>query len=285
MRIHDVVDFIPVCSGIGAPDEGVAAGPVAIFSAGLVNAIRQTGLHVARHESLAPMAGERWAVLTDLCQRLAATVQRLMEAGYFPVVLGGDHAIAAGTWNGVADATTGPLGLIWIDAHLDAHTPQDSPTGNPHGMPVAMLLGEGDARLARPRVAPRHLSLIGARSWETAELARLKRLGVRIYSEDEIRRRGLQTVLTEARQRATAGTAGFGISVDLDVFSPAEAPGVNSPAAGGIPASAWLVALAGLARHPRCRALEIVECDPSRDVGGATAQLACDLAQALLAKR
>src|ERR1041385_9205185 len=64
---------------------------------------------------------------------LADTVARSMTARALPIVLGGDHAIAMGTWGGVARGMRGaPFGLIWMDAHLDAHTVQTTPSMNPH---------------------------------------------------------------------------------------------------------------------------------------------------------
>ncbi|CAG0953491.1 hypothetical protein RHDC4_00237, partial [Rhodocyclaceae bacterium] len=130
---------------------------------------------------------------------------------------------------------------------------------------------------------PRHVAVVGARSWEPAERARLERLGVRLFDAAEIARRGLPTVIAEALDRAGAAAAGFGISVDVDVLDPAEAPGVNSPAPGGLPAAEWLAALRGLAARPDCLAVEIVECDPERDAGAATARLAVALVSSLLA--
>ena len=59
-----------------------------------------------------------------------------MAANDFPVVIGGDHSIAIGTWSGVARASEAPVGLLWIDAHLDSHTPETSYSGAIHGMPL-----------------------------------------------------------------------------------------------------------------------------------------------------
>ena len=63
-----------------------------------------------------------------------------------PVVIGGDHSCAIGTWKGVAAGLReqGPIGLIWVDAHMDAHTSQTTPSGALHGMPLACLLGAGE---------------------------------------------------------------------------------------------------------------------------------------------
>jgi arginase len=279
------IDLISVPCALGAPDTGTAGGPDALRRAGLLAALHRCG-HAAEWttELDAPAAADRWNDLAELCERLAGGVGASRRAGHLPFVVGGDHAIAAGTWRGIADSLAGPFGLLWLDAHLDSHTSADSPTGNPHGMPLALLFGEGDCRLAHACLSPQHVCIIGARSWEAEEAVRVRRLGVRVFDDAEIARRGLAAVISEALALARSGTGGFGISIDLDVFDPVEAPGVNTPAPGGQPAAAWIEVLRGLAAHPDCLAVELAECDGRRDADGATARLAVDIAGALFAR-
>lgn len=276
------IDLIPVPCGLGGPDPGAAAGPEALRRAGLAAAMQQPGRPAEWQPALAPDPElPRWEALAAFCPRLADGVAASLIAGRQPWVIGGDHAIAAGTWRGVMYGSGGNFGLLWIDAHLDAHVPADSPTGNPHGMPLACLLGAGDGRIVSAALSRRYVCVLGARQWEEAEQERLRRFGVRIFDAAEIERRGLAACLADALKIVTAAPAGFGITLDLDVFDPAEAPGVATPAPGGRPAAEWLAALAGLAARPGCRAVEIVELDPARDPDGRTAQLAVQLAAAL----
>jgi arginase len=278
------IDLISVPCALGAPDPGATGGPEALRRAGLLKTLQRAGHNVeSNQELISPAATDRWNCLAELCAHLASVVGAARSAGHLPFVVGGDHAIAAGTWRGIADSVAGPIGLLWFDAHLDAHTTEDSPSGNPHGMPLALLLGEGDPRLARPCLSPRHVCIVGARSWEPEEAARVRRLGVRVFDAAEIAHRGLVAVVSDALARVRTGTAGFGISIDLDVLDPVEAPGVNSPAPDGRPATEWIEALRGLATHDDCLAVEVVECDSRRDTDGATAHLAVAIAGALLA--
>ncbi|MBI4754011.1 MAG: ornithine--oxo-acid transaminase [Betaproteobacteria bacterium] len=278
------IDIIPVPSALGAPDGGVAGGPEALRHAGLLTALHRGGHEATWVPPLYPLSrADRCDALAELCERLAGTVAASGRAGRLPVVIGGDHAIAAGTWRGTAAAMAGPPGLLWIDAHLDAHVAEDSVSGNLHGMPLALLLGAGDPRLASDVLSPRHVCVLGARQWEPEEMLRLRRFGVRVIDDAEIARRGFAEVLREATERVATGTAGFGITCDLDVFSPDEAPGVSTPAAGGQPAADWLAALRGLAARPDCVAVEIVECDGARDRDDRTARLAVRLAAELMA--
>jgi arginase len=211
--------------------------------------------------------------------------------GKLPVVVGGDHSCAIGTWKGVASAlrARGPLGLIWIDAHMDAHTPQTTPSGALHGMPLASLLGYGDKRLTSlgrgVQLLPKHVCLIGVRSFESGEAALLRRLGVRVFFMPEVVRRGLTAVMREALDIATTGTAGFGVTLDLDALDPRDAPGVGSPVKGGIRAAELSTALASIQGHPALAGVEIVEYNPQRDRNGVTANVAAGLLEAVLAAK
>lgn len=217
--------------------------------------------------------------------RLAREVERVLRAGKFPLVVGGDHSCAIGTWNGVrrALAARGPLGLVWIDAHMDSHTFATTPSGQIHGMPLAALLGEGDAALTgpAPTLYPQHVCLIGVRSFEAGEAALLHRLGVRVFAMAEVRRRGLAAVFDEALAIVRHGTAGFGVSIDLDALDPAEAPGTGLPVPGGLGRVELATALTRLRDDPAFVALEIVEYDPHRDRDHRTADVVGALVDAI----
>ncbi len=291
------IALIGAASGWGAGFRHTEDGPPALRALGLARWLSARGvaaewramLHAEKSWRAHPEL--RGAATFDLVLRhaesLADAVAAAPAEGRFPVVLGGDHAIAMGTWSGVARGMAHrPLGLIWLDAHLDAHTIETTPSMNAHGMGAAALLGYGHApfrALAGGVLRPEHLCYIGARSYEAGELALLRRLGVRIIAMDEVTRRGMDSALAEAADIATRGTAGFGISIDLDGFDPADAPGVGLREPDGFRAASTLAALSPLARHPLLRALEIVEYIPEFDERHRTAHLVRDLILALLA--
>lgn len=211
-------------------------------------------------------------------QKLACEVDRVLEADEFPIVLGGDHVNAVGTWNGVRShflkQGSDPLGLIWIDAHMDSHTLETSHSGAWHGMPLAALLGYGDPHLSQlirkePVLLPENVVLIGVRSFEEEEALFLRKLKVKIYFMDEVRRRGLKEILKEAIPK----TAHFGVSLDLDAIDPEDAPGVGSPDPYGISAKQLLEALPLVAQDPRLCAFELVEFNPLADVDHKTLDL------------
>jgi arginase family enzyme len=98
----------------------------------------------------------------------------------------------------------------------------------------------------------------------------------------EVGSRGLAAVFREALAIASAGTAGFGVSIDLDALDPGAAPGVGTPVPGGLSPEALAAVLEPLAGLPAFRALEVVEYSPRLDLEGSTARAALDLAFAAL---
>jgi arginase len=283
-RKHARVRIIGAASGLGAQDQACADGPVAFHRS-------QAWHELAHHPRVdwgrtlfAPAAdgGGATGRIAGLCRHLADEVGHALRGGEFPVIIGGDHSVAIGTWSGVARVAGEPVGLLWIDAHLDSHTPETSYSGAIHGMPLACLLGRGDKRLlniglAGVQVSAGHTAVLGARSYEPEELDFLKASGVRIIDSVELAQRGFADCLHEALGIVTAAPAGFGVTLDLDAIDPLLAPGVGSPEPEGLSARDVLEAVSGIAGLPGFRALEIVEYNPDRDRLGITASLISDL--------
>lgn len=272
---------IAVSSGAGARDPGCQDGPAAFRRYWNASPYAQKQRLV--WENLPGNLVDNAAPLDTVARVgrwLAATAQRVTERGDRLLVIGGDHSCSIGTWDGVTRAThhSGTLGLIWIDAHLDMHVPETTHSGAIHGMPVAVLLGYGAPELTglaagRPPLAPEHVCLVGARSFEPEEIEFARRHEVRVIGMEEVSRRGIADCLAEARAIAGRASAGYGVSLDLDAFDPTDAPGVGTPVAGGIRAGGFVDAWADLTRDPDCRGVEVVEYNPHHDNASRTAQL------------
>jgi arginase len=293
LKARRAASVIGVASGIGAPDRRCGEGPPRLMAEGLLERLTARGADVVFQAILRPHDLTLYKAISDLSIRLAREVSVVLESGRFPVVLGGDHSCAIGTWSGVASALAerGAVGLVWVDAHMDSHTRATSGSGMPHGMPLAALLGYGEARVLTAQLAstvveghldPRHVSLVGIRSYEPEEAALLARLGVRVFGQGQVDADGIESVLGEAVAIARSAAAGYGISLDLDVVDPREAPAVTTPVAGGIPARPLTAALANCCGDERLVALEIVEYNPHRDQGNCTARLVEEMIAAVL---
>ncbi|NOQ94600.1 MAG: arginase [Methylophaga sp.] len=194
------------------------------------------------------------------------------------LIVGGDHSCALGTWGGILNTLDNPkkLGLIWLDAHLDAHTFSTSPSGNIHGMPVAALLGFADKKLARfypsnQAIEAENIKMIGIRSYEDKEYQLLKQLEVDITFADQIR--DLPQLLSSAVNQLSQRCEFIGISIDLDVIDPKDAPGVETPVDDGITAEALIKSISVIRNQRQICAIEISEFNPENDVNNKTLQL------------
>jgi len=147
---------------LGQERRGVDMGPSAVRAAGLNAAIKNLGhqvedagnVHVKLPEEqhFGDKRAKYLKEIEETCQEVAHRVYQTLEAGFFPVSLGGDHSIAIGTIAGVSKFYRDrdqAVGCIWIDAHADMNTPETSPSGNVHGMPFAATLGYGPEGLTR----------------------------------------------------------------------------------------------------------------------------------------
>jgi len=279
-------------SSIAGPDPTAGAGPLVLQKSSYLDALKESSLDLHWHlmiNRIGEYTKSKLETITEDNQLLADSVAELVTDKKFFMVLGGDHTCAIGTWSGASYSMkkAGPIGLIWIDAHMDSHTPESSLTGNYHGMPLACLLGFGEPGLTSildkaPKIKPEHLCLIGIRSFESAEDALLKSLNVRIYYMDEIENRGLKVIMQEALEIVTKGTAGFGISLDIDSIDPIDAPATDVSEPGGIRAKELCEALPIAARSPHLLGVEITEFDPHRDIEQKTEKLIPKLMTALV---
>ena len=284
--------MIGVASGYGAGDPACQDGSEVVRALRFLSDLEAVddGLHWDEPvRATQPVPVDPIEVVQGVAARLADSVGRHLAQGDFPLVIGGDHSCAIGTWSGVKRALGAParLGLIWIDAHMDSHTVVTSQTHHIHGMPLASLLGHGDARLTgvagdAPKLLPEDVCLIGVRSFESEEAALLKQLGVRVYFMHEVRRRGLSEVFAEALRRVRAHTQGYGISIDLDALDPSEGPGVGTPVPGGLLRADMTDALALAHGDEKLLAVEIVEYNPYHDEHFVTARAIHDLCHSLI---
>ncbi|MCC7005304.1 MAG: arginase [Ottowia sp.] len=289
------LNLIGAALGCGAQVEGTRDAPSVLMRMGLEQDLCAAGF-VARWQGLVDdlphnaLDIEKKQRLMLAYDDLAVQVRTACINGT-PIVFGGDHSCAIGTWSGVVGSLRDDqsLGMIWIDAHMDAHTQATSLSGAIHGMPVAILLGFGDARFThlmqtKPKLDPRNLCLVGVRSFEEGEAKLLQQLGVRIFYMPEIQARGLTAVMEEARQIVTERTSCWGMSIDLDALDPLDAPGVGSPEPNGISAQALLDVLKQFSPDTAPIALEIAELNPHVDQQEQTTQLVSQLVQSVMKK-
>ena len=226
--------------------------------------------------------------IRETCERIAERVCAAVEAGFLPLVLGGDHSVALGTLGGLA-SMNGPGGVLWFDAHGDLNTPASTPSGNVHGMPLAAALGRAGAGFeanawSLPALEPDHVAVIGVRSLDSGERKVVTEDGIAVYTISDIDRRGVEPVLREAIDRVS-GAPFVHISVDLDLVDPGVAPGVGSPVRGRVSYREAHLMMELVAESGLLGSLELVEVNPILDHENDTAELAVELAASALGAR
>lgn len=296
------IRIIGVPLDLGQSRRGVDMGPSALRIANLAPRLAELGyvieqrgnLEIPDRDSLpAHGALDLLPPIAEVCARLALETAQAVRDGALPLVLGGDHSIAAGSVAGVATALAERgerLGLIWVDAHGDLNTPESSRSGNVHGMPLAHLLGYGDRRMAGiarpgPAVRAENLAIVGARDLDPAERENATAWGVQVFTMRDIDERGMRAVMADAIAIATAGTAGMHVSLDADFVDPSEAPGVGTPVRGGATYREAHLAMEMIHDAKKLVALDIVEINPVLDSHNRTAELAVAVARSAFGLR
>ena len=225
---------------------------------------------------------------------MAAKVKSILDGGSTPIILGGDHSIAIGTFSGVSAhcrEKNEDVGLIWFDAHADINTPETSTSGNIHGMPLAAILGKGPDDLTgiegfAPKLKPEYLAHVGARDIDPGERRTVHELGLRdnFFTMSDIDRRGMLACVEDAIAIASKAPGGFAVTFDVDMIDPRFAPGSGTLVRGGATYREAHLALEAIAEHGGMRSFEIVEVNPLLDQSNITVELACELILSAMGK-
>ena len=297
------VHIVGVPLDLGGNRRGVDMGPSAFRIAGLGERLTALSLTIVDEGDLvAPIPETKnegdpskkyIRDIARVCERLYKTSLGVFEKGGLPLVLGGDHSLAAGSVAAAADFVRHDrrkLGLIWVDAHGDMNTPATSASGNVHGMPLASLLGPEPAELSRiggfsPKAAPAQTVLIGIRNLDPREKDLIRDAGVRVFTMKDIDRNGIAAVMEQAIAIASSGTVGLHVSFDLDVCDPAIAPGVGTPVKGGLDYREAHMVMEMVADSGLLMSLDLVEVNPVLDDRNMTALLGAELASSALGQK
>ena len=296
------VSILGVPLGYGSSMAGVDIGPAALRVARLNQRITRLGysvddrgdMRLERPRSF-PEEGEKLkyvAEISNACEQLAIDVEEILNAGQLPLILGGDHSIAIGSFAGVASyykKREQTIGLIWFDAHADMNTHESTPSGNIHGMPLAALLGYGTPELVNvggfaPKLDPKLCAHVGARDIDPGERELIRKLGVRFFTMREIDERGMSACMDEAIAIASRGTGGYAVTFDVDALDPGDAPGSGTLVRGGLTYREAHLGMEKIAEAGGMRSLEIVEINTALDVNNKTAELGVELILSALGK-
>jgi arginase len=289
------IALLGVPMDLGADLRGVDMGPSAIRIAGLTERLCSLGFKVkdlgnltVPHAIVAGGGGGRAKYakpIREVCGELAEAVEAALGRGARPLVLGGDHAIAMGSIAGLTRfgrRRKKRYGLLWVDAHGDCNTPATTPSGNIHGMSLAVALGRGESSLIKlagvvPMIDPARTVLLGVRKLDREERENMRAIGLRVITMREIDEQGVHASTEEALRVVTSDTDGFHLSFDVDCLDPRFAPGVGTPASGGLTGREAHLIMEMVADSGRMVSCELVEVNPVLDTRNTTAELAAYL--------
>ena len=190
-------------------------------------------------------------------------------------LLGGDNSISLPALRASAKKF-GKLGLIVVDSHLDL---RGRLNGKPtSGSSYGLAIEEG-------LVDPRKVVEIGAHGFLNSRVYvdKAKRLGIKLFSAEELSRRGPGAVARQACALASSGTDAIYLSFDLDAVDLAQVSGVSAPSAGGMWARNAFALLYEAARMAQVKCADLVELAPSLDPSGKSDRVAAGALTYLMA--
>ncbi len=201
------------------------------------------------------------ATLEEAFDPIRAEVSGLLNMGIAAVVLlGGDNGITRPGVHGLGEDLN-EIGLITLDAHFDL---RDLGNGLSNGNPVRALLRDG--------LPGRNIVQIGiqpfANSQAYAEVAR--DAGITVVTMNQIRKHDVESILIESLEDLAGRVKSIYIDLDIDVLDRSFAPATPGSRPGGLTPwelrrVAWLCGY-----HPKVKAIDLVEVDPTQDVADAT---------------
>ncbi|HET6149630.1 MAG TPA: arginase family protein [Polyangia bacterium] len=206
---------------------------------------------------------------------LADAVERVIEGGEAPVILGGDCSIVLGAM--LALRRRGRYGLLFVDGHADFYQPEVNPNGEAASMDLAFATGHGPGLLTdiegrSPLVRAEDVVAFGFRDAE--EQARYGSqplpLELRAFDLPSVRRVGIDAAAAAALAHLTRPELnGFFVHVDADCLDDDIMPAVDYRTAGGMSWRELATILKTALGSGRCVGIEVTIYNPNLDPDGA----------------
>ncbi|XP_040360446.1 arginase-1-like [Ixodes scapularis] len=268
---------IPV--GCGQDQHGVEDGPTFLRAAGLVSRLEELGhpvrdYHDVKVEGNSNVTSTK-AMKSDCVGKTSNNVKnavaKVLSSDLLSVNIGGDHTMSIGTVIAHAMAVDSNISLLWVDAHSDINTPRSTPSGHIHGMPVAFLLHEMEPFLRKPEgmewiqpcVRKDNFAYIALRKIDPYERYFMDKLGITLYSMEDVDRIGITEVIRLVlRQINPGGTRSLHVSFDIDSIDKLLVPSTGTSEIGGLSMREALVIAEEVHRSGKLRVLDLAEVNP-----------------------
>ena len=196
-------------------------------------------------------------------ENIKTGVNAMLDAGAFPVIIGGDHSINIPCID--AFEGRGEIHILQIDAHLD-FVDERHGVRNGHGNPMRRA-AEKPYVTGLTQVGIRNVSSTAKEGYEDA-----RKMGSDIISVRQMRDLGAQGVIDRIPAKARVY-----VTLDIDGFCPSIAPGTGTPSHGGFLYYEVLEMLQAVAKRHAIVGIDLVEVAPDYDHTGGTAILAAQI--------
>jgi arginase len=206
---------------------------------------------------------------------LADAVDEVIDAGEFPVVLGGDCSIMLGCM--LALKRRDRYGLLFMDGHADFYQPEAEPRGEVASMDLALATGRGpivlsDLEARRPLVRDEDVVVFGRRDAKDAEehgSQRIEETTIRVIDLAAVREQGSHDAAHAAiAYLSRTDLAGFWIHLDADVIDDVIMPAVDYRMPGGLLWDELVAALRNAVMSGRAVGIDITIFNPKLDKDG-----------------
>lgn len=229
--------------------------------------IKDGEIYDVDHKKIVDVSGVAFNDLGDLSlcygdldgsyARMEAACKKSIEAGHFPVAIGGDHSITFPLLKACHDCCEGKVGLIQFDAHLDLMDHSDLQGSYSHSSQMRRAS-------ELPRVDPANIVQIGVRGYNYAESFRfVQENGITQFTVMDVLEMGAPEVARRAIEIARRGTEMIYLTFDIDAFDPAYAPGTGGDDPFGLTPAQVFPMIEAMA--PRVGAMDIAEINPVCD--------------------
>ncbi len=203
-------------------------------------------------------------------RQLGKGVHTILEHGGRPIVIGGGHETAYGTYLGLRAQVGGEatIGIVNLDAHFDLRTYEN---GSTSGTPFLQMLDDIPGKVSYLILGLEEVANTPT-LFETAQRHHAQWISQDVLNQGVGWEQALQQIKVLENQVDV-----LYLSIDLDVFGAAFAPGVSAPNPLGCSPDRLVPIIDYLARHPKLAAVDICELNPTYDRDQQTARLAARL--------
>ena len=216
-------------------------------------------------------------------EELYKTILEKTKEDVFPITIGGDKSVAVASALASAKRNGNDnTGIIWISSHADYNTFDSTITGNIAGLSMSAINGYKNHELRYFHdgnvIQTAKSVIVGTRNTDDRESENMRYASINAYTTEDIKSKGIETVIKEAFEIASRKTSGIHVCFCLDIFDPDVAPGVSIPEFEGLTEEEGMALNQEILKHIEdIMAYDLIDFNSLRDENRKTEQIALNL--------